>query len=100
MLLEDSPVANLMLTFARTGVHWTGTPLELYRTIAQIAGKTPAARWPKTVHAFGNELRRIAPQLRLHGLSIDFERRRDARIVTLRSAADTTSGPQANASNP
>jgi hypothetical protein len=100
VLLEDSPVANLMLTFARKGVNWFGTPLELYRTIVQIAGKTPAARLPKTVHAYGNELRRIAPQLRLHGLSIDFERRGNARLVVLRSEPDTTSGSQANASSP
>jgi hypothetical protein len=44
-----------------------------------------SARWPKTVHSFGNELRRIAPQVRLHGLSISFDRRRGDRIVTLKS---------------
>ena len=43
------------------------------------------AGWPKAVHAFGNELRRIAPQLGLNGLSITLERRSEARIVTLRS---------------
>jgi hypothetical protein len=42
-----------------------------------------SAGWPKSVSTFGNELRRLAPQLRLHGLFIDFERRHDGRIVTL-----------------
>jgi hypothetical protein len=33
----------------------------------------------------GNELRRLAPQLRLHGVSISFERRHDGRIIILKS---------------
>ena len=84
-MLEGSPVATVMLTFAQHGITWSGTALELYRTVLQIAGKKTGARWPKTVGMFGNELRRIAPQLRLHGLSITFERTRDARTITLRS---------------
>jgi hypothetical protein len=43
------------------------------------------------VHAFGIELRRIAPQLRLNGLSIGFERRRGERIVTLKADKVTAS---------
>jgi hypothetical protein len=41
--------------------------------MSEIAGKTVAAGarcWPKKTSASGNELRRIALQLRLHGLSI------------------------------
>ena len=90
-LLEDSLVATIMLTFVQKGINWSGTPLELYRTISKIDGIAERSRWPKTVSMFGNELRRIAPQLRLHGLSVTFERTRDARIVTLRSEAKTTS---------
>jgi hypothetical protein len=33
---------------------------------------------------FGSELRRIAPQLRLHGISVSFERRGGDRVVTLK----------------
>ena len=67
--------------------------LNLYRAMSEIAGKkiTAGARWPKSVHAFGNELRQIAPQLRLHGLSIKFERKYDARLVILRSEGNPTS---------
>ena len=90
-LLEDSMVASVMLALARKGINWSGTPLELYRKITENAGKATGPRWPKTVHAFGNELRRIAPQLRLHGLSIAFGRTRDARIVTLTSEGKATS---------
>jgi hypothetical protein len=45
--------------------------------MSEIAGKTVAAGarcWPKTTSASGNELRRIGLQLRLDGLSINFER--------------------------
>jgi hypothetical protein len=36
-------------------------------------------------------LRRSAPQLGLHGLSVTFEQTRDARVVTLKSQSKTTS---------
>jgi hypothetical protein len=93
VVLEDSPLANVLLTAARKGINWTGTPVNLYQAMSQIAGKkiTAGARWPKSVHAFGNELRRIAPQVRLHGLSIKFERRSDGRLVILRSKGNPTS---------
>jgi hypothetical protein len=43
-----------------------------------------AARWPKDAGMLSKELRRIAPQLRLHGLNIDFERDRDGRRVVFK----------------
>jgi len=70
---------------ARKGISWSGTPLNLFLALTKIAGKAAAGRWPKSIHTFGMELRRIAPQLRLHGLSINFERRRGDRIITLSS---------------
>ena len=87
MVLDGSPVGTIILGLGRQKVDWSGTPHQLYETITKIADKKVAAGagWPKTVHAFGNELRRIAPQLRLNGLSITLERRSEARIVTLRS---------------
>jgi energy-coupling factor transporter ATP-binding protein EcfA2 len=93
VVLDDSPLANVLLAAARKGINWTGTPVNLYQAMSQIAGKkiTARARWPKSVHAFGNELRRIAPQVRLHGLSIKFERRSDGRLVILRSKGNPTS---------
>jgi hypothetical protein len=32
-----------------------------------------------------NELRRLASQLRMHGLNVNFERRHEGRIITLKS---------------
>jgi hypothetical protein len=91
-LLDGSPVANIILALGRAGINWSGTPHELFQALSKTAGKRARAGWPKTVVTFSNELRRIAPQLRLHGISINFERRRDARIITLSSAGDSTNG--------
>ncbi len=85
VLLEDSQVAAMMLTFGRLNVNWSGTVQKLYESATKILGRRLHTSWPPTVARFGAELRRIAPQLRLHGLSIAFEKTRDARIVTLRT---------------
>jgi hypothetical protein len=44
-----------------------------------------SANWPKTTGNFGNGLRRLAPQRRLHGVNVSFERRHDGRIIILKS---------------
>jgi hypothetical protein len=44
-----------------------------------------SAEWPKTSGKLGSKLRRLAPQLRLHGMSISFGRRNDRRTITLTS---------------
>ena len=94
LLLDESTVANVLLRIARKGINWSGTPMNLFHALTKIAGKAAGGRWPKSMHMFGMELRRIAPQLRLHGLSINFERRRGERIVTLSSdGPNNTSQP-------
>ena len=92
-LLDDSAVASVVLTIGKRGINWSGTPLELYTALSKLAGQTAGPRWPKTIHTFGNELRRIAPQLRLHGLSILFDRSGGERKVTLKSDGFTTRPP-------
>jgi hypothetical protein len=53
---------------------------------AKVGKKVAAsANWPKTTGNFGNELRRLAPQLCLHGVSISFERRHEGRMIILTS---------------
>jgi energy-coupling factor transporter ATP-binding protein EcfA2 len=94
LLLEDSTVAHVVLTLARKGIRWSGTPMQLYQALSKIVGNTDRARWPKTMHTFGAELRRIAPQLRLREISISFERQRGERIITLGcDGGNTTSRP-------
>ena len=85
--LEESPIGTILLTAARVMPRWSGSPAALLSRLNTLVNKKVAAsaRWPKTSHTLGNELRRIAPQLRLHGLLIRFERRHDGRIVILES---------------
>ena len=85
LILDVSPVAPLLLGIAKQRVDWSGTPLELYQAAIKGAGKKLGPGWPKTVHTFGTELRKIAPQLRLHGLSIQFERKGGRRMVMLKT---------------
>jgi hypothetical protein len=60
---------------------------KLHAKLTEIVGKTVAASAdrPKTSEKLSNELRRLAPQLRMHGLNVNFERRHEGRIITLKS---------------
>jgi hypothetical protein len=86
-LLEDSPLASFLLSFAGKGVHVKSTPLEFYNLLTNLAGNpaTDNACWPKSVNTFGTELRRIAPHLALHGCFIDFVRTNGGRAIEFRS---------------
>ncbi len=80
-----------MLALARGGVNRSGKPQELYKVVVKFAGDQRGPRWPKTISMFGSELRRIAPQLRLHGLSISFEKKGRDRVVSLKTDGASTS---------
>ena len=83
--IEDSPVAGALHNFAENTRIWTGTATELLSHLVAASGKRIAssARWPKSPGRFTNELRRLSPQLRPHGLSITFERDRERRLISL-----------------
>jgi Carbon-nitrogen hydrolase len=66
-------------------VNWSGKARELYQIVVKIAGDRLGPSWPKTTSMFGSELRRIAPQLRLHGRFISFERKGKDRVVSLKT---------------
>jgi hypothetical protein len=53
--------------------------------LTAIAGKRVAASlgWPKSLLALSRELRRIAPQMRLHDISIIFDRTRRSHLITI-----------------
>jgi hypothetical protein len=85
VMLEDSSLAQALLSLAKYHGPWKGTLTQLLELIAGYTGycslTTPG--WPKTPAIASAELRRIAPQLRMFGLSVTFERSsRAGRIVT------------------
>ncbi len=83
--LEDSAIGAALLISLSQVRRWVGTPAKLHEALTEIVGKRVAAtaRWPKSPSAFANELRRLIPQLRLHGLSIDFERGHNGRRIIM-----------------
>ena len=91
-----------MLLVARLIPGLSDTPSKLHAKLTEIVGKKVAASadWPKTTEKFGNELRRLAPQLRMHGLSVSFERRNEGRIITLKSERVPITPPQYSGKNP
>jgi hypothetical protein len=101
-LLEGSTVATVLFAAAKLGRSFTcSLPTQnLYDKITKAALGKLGPDWPKNYSTFGAELRRIAPQLRLHGISVSFERKRDGSFVNLsvehpkagRSQPDTAGG--------
>jgi len=89
MALEDSAVGNVLLEIAMGMTTWEGSAAELHYDLTRCVGKKVAAsaRWPKTPIQFSNELRRVASQLYMHGVSIQFSRNRDKRLVVLTKIA-------------
>ena len=85
--LLDSPLGHVLLRGARLIAGLSDTPAKLHAKLTEIVGKKVAASadWPKTTATFSNELRRLAPQLRMHGMSVSFERRHEGRFITLNS---------------
>ena len=100
--LLDSPLGNVLLQVARLITGLSGTPAKLHAKLTEIVGKKVAASadWPKTSEKFSNELRRLAPQLRMHGMSVSFERRHEGRIITLKSERVPIVPPTHGSTNP
>jgi hypothetical protein len=83
--LEESLMAQALLQLAKYHGPWRGTLTQFLELIGEWTGyaavTTPG--WPKTPARAAIELRRIASQLRMFGVSVTFERSYKAgRIVT------------------
>jgi hypothetical protein len=82
---EESPVASFLLEWAHESNDWSGTPTELLAQLDTLVEKKARAlrQWPKAPSSLAKEVRRIAPQLRLHGISVVFEKNHEKRLITL-----------------
>ena len=71
--------------YARYMDDWTGTATDLLDKLSAMAGKrvVSSPRWPKSTLSFAKELRRVAPQLRIHDIFIIFCRSRDRRFISV-----------------
>ena len=76
---------SFLLSLAGGRSDFEQSPTELLEVLTQHAeerGKSLAG-WPKSARALTNELRRIAPQMRMHGVSIIMKRTNQGRRVRL-----------------
>ena len=83
--LEDSPLADILLGFGADLIRLVGNPVPAplpahHRSRAR--GLT-RARWPKSPTWLTIELRRIAPQLGIHGIFVHSTRGKHGRILSL-----------------
>ena len=81
--LEGSIVARLVMELAYEMVEWEGTPTELFELLTDQVGRAVArsSAWPKSTQYFMNEVRRLAPQLRMLGVFVVSSRTRARRRV-------------------
>jgi hypothetical protein len=86
--LESSPLGSMLLKLAPTILNWECSPTELFEMLTTKVGRRVAgsAAWPKSTQRFMSELRRLSPQLRMHGLSTVFSRTYQGRRVALVTA--------------
>ena len=84
--LENSVLGSLLLRKAAAygELDWTDTPTGLLQRLTRgIEDRRILARLPKTPAALGNELRRLAPQLREHGVHVSFKRTHGSRLICI-----------------
>ena len=93
--LEDSLVGTVLLevvAMCNGEIDWTDSPgvflMQLTRRVGPRIAKSPG--WPKTPAMLGTEMRRVAPQLREHGIFLIFGKTHESRTITL------TAGPSSD----
>jgi len=88
--LDDCAVAQALrglMDFANGP--WRGTASELLQALASYAPPSAirSAQWPKTPRLLSCALRRIAPQIRMIGITVSFDRIDNIRLITISSSS-------------
>jgi hypothetical protein len=92
--LEDSILGAMLLSECemRGGwLNWSASPTEMLEMLSRGLDKRVAAsgRWPQTPKMLGNELRRLAPHLREHGIFVSFGKNRKSRTITIKAGSES-----------
>jgi hypothetical protein len=93
--IEASVLATTILRVTRSigFKEWTDSATRWVDQLSRDAGsKARRTLMPKTPTALGSELRRLAPALREHGVSVTFNRTPDARTITLKRLPKVPAG--------
>ncbi len=102
-VVESDPVAAAVIGLMSTRLNWSGTPTELLRDLAEVAGdgQRDLKAWPKAPNTLSGRLRRAAPPLRKRGILIATDRTGQHRkFVLTRSEVETLgNGPSPSSSS-
>jgi hypothetical protein len=94
--LDDSPIAQVLFRNQEFGglSDLTLSAAQLLEGLRQEAPKRilRSPLWPKTPTLLSNQLHRLAPQLREHGIDVTFMRNSKGRFITINSAQEPWSG--------
>jgi hypothetical protein len=86
-LIEGSLVGFVLLEYARYLNDWIGTADELLCKLNAFAGRiADSPHWPKSPVRLARELRRVAPQLRIHDIFVVFHRTNTQRLISISTA--------------
>jgi hypothetical protein len=92
--IDSSPAGRAVVELVRHRNGFEGTAAELLADISSYADD--AARrsksWPQTPHGMAGVIRRLAPALRVAGVSVDHERTETARLIRLCNTGKPSSG--------
>jgi len=84
LALEASPVAAALVAFMASRESWTGSSVDLLGRLADAnPGAAASQAWPRSTKGLWNALRRLAPALRGAGLTVDQDKTRLSRSVTV-----------------
>ena len=88
MTSKGGPPVARKRSFAIASINtfnWAGSPTKFLEEITAGLEKKVAASadWPKTVKMLGCELRRLARQLREHGIFVTFTKTRKSRLISI-----------------
>jgi hypothetical protein len=86
LALDASVAAAAVLELIEGCAKWSGTASDLLRELNKRSDEGTRRRraWPQTPRAISNLLRRLAPNLRVVGIEVDFPRTNKARRIDIR----------------
>lgn len=83
--LEESPVAQVLMSLIPQGSKWEGSPTELLVALTERAERvginTKDKSWPKSANILTRRLKEVAPNLRRIGIEISDERTNTTRMI-------------------
>jgi cytoskeletal protein RodZ len=107
LVIESSAVAAALLAFAEKEIEWLGPATELLQEINTRVSESAqrSKTWPKDGRSLSNRLRRLAPNLRAAGLTIEFDlcqgkRKRLIRLEWVGNSASVASSGEETSNNP